>query len=207
MLAHEWMRQGVIDVMTYLPPFLRTEPLFTATAASCSEEHNRMRLALQDLANNCFVATATWALPLFESFLGLSAGTASVDVRRQQILLAIQGAETSTLERMNRIVNAFSTGTIEEHPEQYYFIVTALFMDQGHFDALMATIETFKPAHLGVKYRIGGTVTQSLHFGAGNRVVHHVSVYPQSVERAVVDTPIYVAVTATFMEEIELEER
>lgn len=60
MSANEWMRQHSIDVLDYLPRFLGKDPMFKKTADTCSTEHNRLRLALQDLADNFFVNTATW---------------------------------------------------------------------------------------------------------------------------------------------------
>ena len=49
------MRQNPIDVLDYLPKFLRKDPMFKKAADTCSTEHNRLRLALQDLADNFFV--------------------------------------------------------------------------------------------------------------------------------------------------------
>lgn len=48
--------------------------MFRCAAETCNEEHDRIRLALQNLADNFFVNTATWALPLYESFLGIKPG-------------------------------------------------------------------------------------------------------------------------------------
>ena len=59
MSANEWMRQQPINVLDYLPKFLGKDPMFKKTADTCSTEHNRLRLALQDLADNFFVNTAT----------------------------------------------------------------------------------------------------------------------------------------------------
>lgn len=208
MPKNDWMRQGAIDVMRYLPSYLKKEPRFKATADTCSTEHDRLRLALQDLANNFFVRSATWAIPLFESFLALKPNPGDTDeVRRKRILLAFQGTETSTVERMNRIVNFFTKGRVEEHNEDYYFLVCALFMDESHFSALMESLETYKPAHLGIAMKLSGAINQTLHLGIGNRIAHHIVVYPQTMRRESSETTLYVAVTATFTEEITLEEQ
>ena len=51
-----------MDILKYLPNFLSKDPMFHCAAETCNEEHDRLRLALQDLADNFFVNTATWAL-------------------------------------------------------------------------------------------------------------------------------------------------
>lgn len=208
MPQNNWMRQGAIDVMRYLPEYLKKEPRFKATADTCSEEHNRLRVALQDLADNFFVKSATWALPLFESFLALTPKDEDTEeIRRKRILLALQGTETSTVKRMNYIVNTFSKGHVEEHNENYYFLICALFMDESHFRALMDTLETYKPAHLGIVMKLSGIIEQNLHLGIGNRIAHHIVIYPQTLQRESAETQVFVAVTATFTEEINLEEK
>ena len=74
MSANDWMRQSRMDILKYLPHFLSKDPMFRRVAETCNEEHDRLRLALQDLADNFFVNTATWALSLYESFLGIKPG-------------------------------------------------------------------------------------------------------------------------------------
>ena len=68
-----------MDILKYLPNFLSKDPMFHCAAETCNEEHDRLRLALQDLADNFFVNTATWALPLYESFLGIKPGDGDSD--------------------------------------------------------------------------------------------------------------------------------
>lgn len=208
MPENDWMRQGAIDVMHYLPGYLKKEPMFRASADACSTEHDRLRLALQDLAENFFVKSATWAIPLFESFLALTPNPGDTnEVRRKRILLAFQGTETSTVARMDRIVNFFTKGHVEEYNEDYYFLVCALFMDESHFNALMEALETYKPAHLGIAMKLSGAINQKLHLGIGSRIAHHVIIYPQTMQRENCETTLYAAVTAAFTEEITLEEQ
>ena len=208
MPQNDWMRKGAIDVMRYLPEYLKKDSMFKAAADAHSAEHNRLRLTLEDLADNFFVRSATWAIPLFESFLALTPNEDDTDeTRKKRILLAFQGTETSTLDRMNQIVNFFTNGSVTECNEKYYFLVCALFMDKSHFAALMEALETYKPAHLGILMKLKGDINQNLHLGIGNRIAHNIIVYPQSLQRESTETSLYVAVTATFSEEITLEEK
>ena len=80
-----------MDILKYLPHFLSKAPMFRRAAETCNEEHDRLRLALQDLADNFFVNTATWALSLYESFLGIKPGDGDTDeFCRQRILFKLQ---------------------------------------------------------------------------------------------------------------------
>lgn len=153
MSANEWMRQHPIDVLDYLPKFLGKDQVFKKTADTCSTEHNRLRLALQDLADNFFVNTATWALPLYESFLGIKPGDGDTDeFRRQRILFKLQHVDF-----MNAIVNLYSVGHIEEVNEEYYFKVYCIMNDKdtGTLSKLIAQLDIYKPAHLGYAIYLG----------------------------------------------------
>ncbi|WP_444319016.1 putative phage tail protein, partial [Megasphaera sp.] len=109
MSANDWMRQSRMDILKYLPHFLSKDPMFYCAAETCNEEHDRLRLALQDLADNFFVNTATWALPLYESFLGIKPGDGDSDeFRRQRILFKLQHVDVSTKDFMNSIINLYS---------------------------------------------------------------------------------------------------
>ena len=149
------MRQHPIDVLDYLPKFLGKDPMFNKTADTCSTEHNRLRLALQDLSDNFFVNTATWALPLYESFLGIKPGDGDSDeFRRQRILFKLQHVDVSTKDFMNSIINLYSVGHIEEVNEEYYFKVYCL----------ITQLNIYKPAHLGYAIYLGYSWNGKIHW-------------------------------------------
>jgi hypothetical protein len=153
-----WMRQNPIDVLDYLPKFLRKDPMFKKTADTCSTEHNRLRLALQDLVDNFFVNTATWALPLYESFLGIKRSDGDTDeFRRQRILFKLQHVDVSTVDFMNSIINLYSVGHIEEVNEEYYFKVYCIMNDEDTetLQKLIDQLDIYKPAHLGYAIYLG----------------------------------------------------
>ena len=152
------MRQNPIDVLNYLPKFLRKDPMFKKTADTCSTEHNRLRLALQDLVDNFFVNTATWALPRYESFLGIKRSDGDTDeFRRQRILFKLQHVDVSTVDFMNSIINLYSVGHIEEVNEEYYFKVYCIMNDEDTetLQKLIDQLDIYKPAHLGYAIYLG----------------------------------------------------
>ena len=61
-----------MDILKYLPNFLSKDPMFHCAAETCNEEHDRLRLALQDLADNFFVNTATSSISVSKSSFGAS---------------------------------------------------------------------------------------------------------------------------------------
>lgn len=158
MSANDWMRQSRMDILKYLPNFLSKDPMFHCAAETCNEEHDRLRLALQNLSDNFFVNTATWALPLYESFLGIKPSDGDSDeFRRQRILFKLQHVDVSTKDFMNSIINLYSVGHIEEVNEEYYFKVYCIMngKDTTTLQKLITQLNIYKPAHLGYAIYLG----------------------------------------------------
>lgn len=169
MPANEWMRQYPIDVLSYLPRFLSKDPMFHKAADTCSTEHNRLRLALQDFADNLFVHTATWAIPLYEHFLGIEPEAEDTDdIRRQRILFKLQHVDVSTEAFMNSIINLYSVGHIEEVNEEYYFRVYCILNDEDDatLQKLITQIDIYKPAHLGYAIYLGYSWNGKIYWNA-----------------------------------------
>lgn len=167
MSANDWMRQSRMDILKYLPHFLSKDPMFRRAAETCNEEHDRLRLALQDLADNFFVSTATWALPLFESLLGIRASDGESDeFRRQRILFKLQHVDVSTKDFMNSIINLYSVGHIEEVNEEYYFKVYCIMNDKDTttLQKLITQLNIYKPAHLGYAIYLGYSWNGRIHW-------------------------------------------
>lgn len=147
-----------MDILKYLPNFLSKDPMFHCAAETCNEEHDRLRVALQDLADNFFVNTATWALPLYESFLCIKPSDGDSDeFRRQRILFKLQHVDVSTKDFMNSIINLYSVGHIEEVNEEYYFKVYCIMngKDTTTLQKLITQLNIYKPAHLGYAIYLG----------------------------------------------------
>lgn len=158
MPKNEWMRQEPIDVLKYLPRFLAKDKMFKLAADTCSKEHERLRTALLDFADNLFVNTATWSLPLFEKFLAITPEEGEPDeVRRQRILFKLQHVDVSTKDFMDSIINLYSVGHIEEVNEEYYFRVYCIMNDDSGetLQKLIRQIDIYKPAHLGYAIYLG----------------------------------------------------
>ena len=77
-MDNSWMRQDTVNILRYLPEYLAKDTDFKNTNDADSKEHERIRLALQDLSKQFFVKFATWGLDDWEKLkkkqnLGLTA--------------------------------------------------------------------------------------------------------------------------------------
>lgn len=150
------LRQTSVKTLKHLPKFLPKDNDFKNTALICDDEHEKLRLAILDVKDQFFVETATWGLTDWERVLDISVKKgSSINDRRTQILLKLQGANVVSKAFIVKLINNFlndASGTIVEHNKEYYFDVC--FNNGSLFDweGLQEAIETYKPAHLGVKY-------------------------------------------------------
>lgn len=166
----QMLRTSPVDLSRYLPDFLFKDKAFTDILVSCSTEHERQRLFLQELAKQFFVETATWGLADWERILGLTPRPEyDYGERRRRILLRLQSRQTSTLDFMARLISRYldgDRGYVEEHNEEYFFRVM---MEGSLIDkaGLIEALETYKPAHLAYDFRfllVGDTLRED--FGA-----------------------------------------
>lgn len=149
-----YLRNTPADIKRYLPAFLNTDSNFSAIMQACSDEHEKLRLMVDDVSNQLFVNTATWGLKQWEDLLELTPKKDSTyATRRKQILVRLQIHQVSTLEFMAQVIGAYTdekAGHIEEHNDGYWFtaVVEGNILDS---DGLKEAIELYKPAHLGYK--------------------------------------------------------
>ena len=152
----DWMRQNTVDITKYLPEFLQSDKNFKAVATACSMEHESIRTALQDIFDQFYVNTATWGLSLWENVLGLvPTADETIEYRRKQILIRLQGFQTSTLAFLTQIVNTYGSGYIEENNDKYFFNIYAACNDKAALAKMKEDISVYKPAHLGYTIYLG----------------------------------------------------
>lgn len=150
------LRRTSVKTLKHLPKFLPTDGDFKNTELISDDEHEKLRLAILDVKDQFFVETATWGLSDWERVLDISVKKgSSINDRRTQILLKLQGANVVSKAFIVKLINNFlndASGTIVEHNKEYYFDVC--FNNGSLFDweGLQEAIETYKPAHLGVKF-------------------------------------------------------
>lgn len=149
-----FLRSASVNLLRYLPKEMAKDIVFKNTLDICSNQHEKMRLKLMDIARQFFVSTATWGIDDWERVLAIpTVWSESYEVRRNRILLKLQGCQTSSLPFMNALLNRYitdSTGSILEHNETYTFEIM-VDMDKVHdWKAMIEAVEIYKPAHLAM---------------------------------------------------------
>lgn len=146
------LRRTPVKTLKHLPKFLPIDDDFKNTELISDDEHEKLRLAVLDVKNQLFVETATWGLSDWERVLDLSVKeNASIEDRRIQILLKLQGLNTVSETFMNNLINMFcedKTGYIVPHNSEYYFEVCVSADDKINWKELLETVNLYKPAHL-----------------------------------------------------------
>ena len=101
------LRRTPVKTLKHLPKFLPTDNDLKNTALISDDEHEKLRLDILDVKNQLFVETATWGLSDWERVLDLSVKeNASIEDRRIQILLKLQGLNTVSETFMNNLINS-----------------------------------------------------------------------------------------------------
>lgn len=162
---NDFIRDKEVDLSKYLPSFLAKDPEFAAKLKAESAAHDDVRQAMLDLLNQFFVSTATWGLDNWEQFLALAHDTTDTnEKRRNRILISLRGANTTTLENVRKIVQTYGTGYVEEHNDEYYFIIFTTESDAEALKEMRRKIETYKPAHLGCYVYLGWSWNGKINF-------------------------------------------
>lgn len=152
------IRDSTVNISRYLPEFLTKDVEMKGVLDTSSEEHERMRLALNDLFNQFFVSTATWGLARWERILALKPkATDDFEQRRNRILLKLQSHQTSTAAFMAEMCRRYCTPgsevSIEEHNPQNAFDIVIKNGAIAYLEDLAEAVETYKPAHLAYYFR------------------------------------------------------
>lgn len=193
-----FLRNEPVNLSRYLPAFLQSDKSLKAMLDSCSMEHEKQRLLLDDISRQLYVQTATWGLRDWESLLDLKPDAGDTyETRRNRILLKLQSHQTSTQEFMSRLASRYVTNgkaEIKEHNEEYAFDVD---IDRKQdttvdTDGLYEAIETYRPAHLAwlltQHFHADGTV----YVGAAPTINVKYEVKPATIHDAALSHTQYV---------------
>ena len=152
----ELLRTYPVDISRYLPKFLGKDEAFQNLLDTFSWEHEKQRLALQDVGRQFFVPTATWGIRDWERIVDVTPnGGDTYEQRRNRVLLKLNGRQTSTLDFMGHLISRYidgNGGSIEEHNEKNTFsiLLDGTIKDKKGLDE---ALDTYKPAHLGYDYQ------------------------------------------------------
>ncbi len=146
----EFMRKVPVNLLRYLPQFLSKDDTLKNVEDTLSWKHERYRLKLIDTARQFFLETATWGLPDWEKFLGITPKEgATFDARKAACRVKLRGLATMTPKNTVRLMEEFMTSGHAE-VEELGDGEIRLILDNGVFywDELFKALWEFLPAHL-----------------------------------------------------------
>ena len=189
------LRRTPVKTLKHLPKFLPTDNDLKNTALISDDEHEKLRLDILDVKNQLFVETATWGLSDWERVLDLSVKeNASIEDRRIQILLKLQGLNTVSETFMNNLINMFcedKSGYIIQHNPEYWFEVVLNGNQKLDLDSLSDAIETYKPAHLGYIYSVNIALDNRRYIGSKIGSLRSYYLEPKTMDDTVINPKQY----------------
>jgi hypothetical protein len=149
-MIFELLRTYKVDVLRYLPKFLKSDGSFKATEDALSEEHEKQRLLIIDICKQLFVESATWGLSDWERVYGIKTNKhLTIKQRRQNLLVKIQGTKTITVKQLETIINQVvpvcGAHVLENtNPNEFKVALDVA----AYVEKVRELVDKYKPAHL-----------------------------------------------------------
>lgn len=148
-------RYAELPVWERVPDYHLNSPQSRAIIESTAQAALEARAAVLDAADQLWVSSATWGLPLWETLLAITPEPgADLAARRRAITAKMRGAGTCNQEMISNVCQAI-TGhrcLVIEHPESYTFSLVLVGDTPGFVDVptqdIIDAVEPIKPAHL-----------------------------------------------------------
>ena len=163
-MSHEWMRQDKVDILQYLPAFLSESRHFKSANDADSQEHESIRLDLQDLLNQCYVDTATWGLAIWEDLVGITSPARGYAARRAAVKARLQAAYSVTLDFVTALVNQYvvnNSAVVVDVPSDYRIDIMVHDGQVLSWEDMLRALRIWLPAHIWYKLiaQTGASVT------------------------------------------------
>lgn len=145
-----------MNLIKYLPQFYKNTPEVVNLMNSFNTVNDEFKTAIKDLENQIFIDKATWALDLWDIYVGINTKEFIVEERREKIKARLQGKGVITNQIIKEIVEEYGHGIAEviEFPEDYTFKIK--FISRKGYptynDYLKQDVEYWKPAHFKTIY-------------------------------------------------------
>lgn len=151
------------DLMSYLPSFYKDVNEVKEIQLIFGQEMAKIKSSVKDLLDQCFISSSTYGLDFYERMYGITIDRSkSFEERREIIKAKLRGSGTATKELIKNVSTAFSGGEveIEEHPEEYSFIVKFVGTKgiPKNMEGLISALEEIKPAHLSYSFKYTFTI-------------------------------------------------
>ena len=160
-------KEYFVDLARYVLPFLAELRELAELYRAEGYEIGYLQHNLRDLFDQCFIATATWGLVLWESMYGAVTNLSLSYEQRREILLAkLRGQSTTTKQMIEDTAAAFSGGevqVIEDNPHHHFVIrFVGIKGIPRNMQAFIDMLNDIKPAHLSYSFEYTYTVWGNL---------------------------------------------
>lgn len=207
-MKHEWMKEDKVDILQHLPAFLKKDKQFQGANDADSEEHDRIRFALQDLLDQLFVESATWGLSRWEELLGIEVKAESTEVeRRAEIIRRLQKPKSVTEEFLEKLINMYiadESGKVTADTSDYSVEIRFNAVSHEALSKIIHGVKTYIPAHLGLKGKIDYKHERTLYVGMKRKTSRVINVYPMDSQKEVFDKALYLGIAMEVVEDLEI---
>lgn len=203
----DFYRSEPVDLAQYLPAFLSHSPIFKATNDANDQEHDTIRIDMQDVFHQFYVETATWGLETWEELVGIETDESrSLSDRRASVLAKLHKPPSVTVAFLTNMINLFTevaSTKVVESPEAYTVDIYLPDTGSKDFTKIDEAVKTWLPAHLGHTYHFSSSTTARRYMGAivrlASRAIDAGRLSGDTIQETAmlwdVDTPIFTADT------------
>lgn len=145
--------------MGYLPSFYHGVREMKAIANAEGAELDKLDESLENLIDQYYPETATWALSRYEQDLGIPVNPSKpLEQRRSVVISKMRGSGKVSASMLKNVAQAYERGSIEVSVQPAEYRVTIHFRDTlgipPNLSDLQSAIEAIKPAHMAVDYAL-----------------------------------------------------
>lgn len=145
--------------MSYLPSYYQNIREMKTIAEVEGAELDRLAYDIEDVMNQSYPETATWALSRYEQELNVPVNLAKpVEQRRSVVISKMRGSGKVSGSMLKSVAQAYERGSIDVSVQPEEYKIKIRFVDTyglpPNLNDLKAAIEEIKPAHLAVEYSL-----------------------------------------------------
>ncbi len=151
---------------TRVPAYYYDDPNTGAILTALDRAGDRFLAAVDDYLQQLDVATATWALPLWEARYGIVPAASDNDAdRRSAIMAKMRGRGTTTPELVQAVADAWENGAVKVDETPYAVILTfvsALGIPKN-ISELIRAVRAVIPADMLIEYDFRYLLISDVH--------------------------------------------
>lgn len=145
--------------MGYLPSYYHRIRDMQAIANTEGAELDKLEQEMEDLLDQYYPETATWALSRYEQDLNIPVNLSKpLEQRRSVVISKMRGSGKVSASMLKNVAQAYERGSIEVSVQPAEYKVTIHFRHTvglpPNLEDLKAAMEEIKPAHMTVEYAL-----------------------------------------------------